>query len=163
MNARSVRPDLRVVMRLFDPDFAVRVQRSSGIRFTRSVSNLAAPAFAAAATGPEVLASMPVGDRRTLMFVRMRVPPGSRLVGTTVGGIDLAGERRILAVADPGADVARWWPDPTETLDPDEQIVLVTTRLGFADVLGLARASDRGAVAAASLAPARSPAAGSPA
>jgi Trk K+ transport system NAD-binding subunit len=160
MNARSVRPDVRVVMRLFDPDFAVRVQRSSGIRFTRSVSNLAAPAFAAAATGPEVLASMPVGDRRTLMFVRMRVPPASRLVGTTVAGIDLPGERRILAVAEPGVDVARWWPDPTETLDPDEQIVLVTTRQGFADVLQLARASGRGAVAAVDLAPARSAAPG---
>ena len=155
MNARSLRPDLRVVLRLFDPDFAVRVQRSSGIPFTRSVSNLAAPAFAAAATGPEVLASMPVGDRRTLMFVRLRVPPGSRLVGTTVERIDLAGERRILAVADPGSDVARWWPEPGETLDPGEQIVLVTTRLGFADVLQLARAGDDGAVAATALSPVR--------
>jgi Trk K+ transport system NAD-binding subunit len=139
MNARALRDDVRVVLRLFDPDFAVRVQRSFGIRFTRSVSNLAAPAFAAAATGPEVLAAMPVGDRRTLMFVRFRVPAGSRLVGKRVADIDLAGERRILAVGDPGVDEARWWPDPAETLDPDEQVVIVTTRLGFADVLQLAR------------------------
>ena len=140
MNARAVRSDVRVVLRLFDPEFAVRVQRRFGIRFTRSVSNLAAPAFAAAATGPEVLASMPVGDRRTLMFVRLHVPPGSRLVGQRVSDIDLAGERRILAVGDPGTDEARWWPSPDETLDPGEQVVIVTTRLGFADVLQAARA-----------------------
>jgi Trk K+ transport system NAD-binding subunit len=139
MNARALREDVRVVLRLFDPDFAVRVQHSFGIRFTRSVSNLAAPAFAAAATGQEVLAAMPIGDRRTLMFVRFRVPPGSRLVGRTVADIDLAGERRILAVGDPGVDAARWWPDPAETLDPNEQVVIVTTRHGFADVLQLAR------------------------
>ena len=51
LNARKLRPDLRVVVRLYDPDFAVRVQQGFGIRFTRSVSHLAAPAFAAAAVG----------------------------------------------------------------------------------------------------------------
>ncbi len=57
LNGRAVRPDLRVVVRLFDPDFALRVQRGFHIRFTRSVSALAAPAFAAAATRSEVVAT----------------------------------------------------------------------------------------------------------
>ena len=64
LNARKARPDLRVVVRLYDPDFATRVQRGFGIRFTRSVSHLAAPAFAAAAVRSEVIATVPVGDRR---------------------------------------------------------------------------------------------------
>ena len=57
-NARKRREDLRVVVRLYDPEFAVRVQQGFKIRFTRSVSQLAAPAFAAAAVGSEVIASV---------------------------------------------------------------------------------------------------------
>ena len=67
LNARAVRAGMRVVVRVFDPDFAVRVQRGFKIRFTRSVSHLAAPAFASAALGSEVLATVPVGDRRVVL------------------------------------------------------------------------------------------------
>jgi len=59
LNARKARPDLRVVVRLYDPEFATRVQRGFRIRFTRSVSHLAAPAFAAAAVRSEVIKHEP--------------------------------------------------------------------------------------------------------
>ena len=48
LNARTVAPDLKIVARLFDADLAERVERIFGIP-SRSVSALAAPAFAAAA------------------------------------------------------------------------------------------------------------------
>ena len=51
LNARAVRPGLRCVVRVFDPDFATRVREGFAIRFTRSVTQLAAPAFAAATIG----------------------------------------------------------------------------------------------------------------
>ena len=102
LNARALRPDLRVVVRLFDPEFAMRVQKGFGIRFTRSVSHLAAPAFAAAAVGSEVVATVPVGDRRVVLFARLRVPEGSQLEGRLARSMDQAGARRVLAVADPG-------------------------------------------------------------
>ena len=90
LNARVLRPDLRVVVRLFDPDFAMRVQRGFRIRFTRSVSHLAAPAFAAAAVGSEVVATVPVGDRRVVLFARLRVPAGSQLEGRLASSLDAA-------------------------------------------------------------------------
>ena len=102
LNARALRPDLRVVVRLFDPEFAMRVQKGFGIRFTRSVSHLAAPAFAAAAVGSEVVATVPVGDRRVVLFARLRVPEGSELEGRLARSMDQTGARRVLAVADPG-------------------------------------------------------------
>jgi len=140
LNARAVRPDLRVVVRLFDPSFAVRVQQGFGIRFTRSVSHLAAPAFAAAAVGSEVIATVPIGDRRLLLFARLRVPGGSRLEGRRVVDLQQPGRLRVLAVADPGETVARWYPDPVaEVLDPDEEVVAVATRDGLAGLLELAR------------------------
>lgn len=135
LNARAVRPDLRVVLRLFDPEFAIRVQRGFGIRFTRSVSHLAAPAFAAAAIRSEVVATVPVGDRRVVLFARLRVPAGSRLEGRLASSLDVPGALRLLAVADPGSDAARWDIPADEILDSDEEVVVAATRAGLAELL----------------------------
>jgi Trk K+ transport system NAD-binding subunit len=134
LHARAVRPDLRVVVRLYDPEFAVRVQRGLGMRFTRSVSHLAAPAFAAAATGSQVVASVPVGDRRVVLFARVQVLAAADLAGREAGTIDQPGERRLLAIV--GADGrARWYPRMDEPLVPGSELVVAATRQGLADLL----------------------------
>jgi Trk K+ transport system NAD-binding subunit len=138
LNGRAIRPDLRVVVRLYDPDFALRVQRGFGIRFTRSVSQLAAPAFAAAATRSEVVAAVPVGDRRMALFARLRIPAGSALERRPAASLDRTGAIRLLAVADPGIDEARWDVPADEILDIGEEVVVVATRAGLADLLHLA-------------------------
>jgi Trk K+ transport system NAD-binding subunit len=138
LNGRALRPDLRVVVRLYDPDFAVRVQKGFGIRFTRSVSHLAAPAFAAAALHTEVVATVPVGDRRVVLFARLRVPAGSALEGRLAPSLDRPGARYVLAVADPGSEIARWDVPPDEVLDAGEEIVVAATRSGLAELLHLA-------------------------
>ncbi len=135
LNARAIRPDLRVVVRLYDPDFAVRVQRGFHIRFTRSVSHLAAPAFAAAAVGSDVVATVPVGDRRVVLFARLRVPAGSELEGRLAASLHAPGELRVLAVADPGTEDARWDFPADEVLDADEEVVVAATRAGLGQVL----------------------------
>lgn len=138
LNARAMRSDLRVVVRLFDPEFAVRVQRGFRIRFTRSVSHLAAPAFAAAAIRSEVIATMPVGERRVMLFARLRVPTGSVLEGRLASSVGGPGALKILAVADPGSEAARWDFPPDEVLDAGEEVVVAATRAGLADLLQLA-------------------------
>jgi Trk K+ transport system NAD-binding subunit len=138
LNARALRPDMRVVVRLFDPDFAVRVQQGFGIRFTRSVSHLAAPAFAAAAVGSEVMATVPVGDRRVILFARLRVPAGSLLEGRLAGAMNTEGALRVLAVADPGSEEARWDFPVDEILDAGEEVVVAATRAGLGELLHLA-------------------------
>ena len=138
LNARAIRPDLRVVVRLFDPEFAMRVQKGFGIRFTRSVSHLAAPAFAAAAVGSEVVATVPVGDRRVVLFARLRIPGGSQLEGRLAMSMNEPGARRVLAVADPGSDEARWDFPADEVLDAGEEIVVAATRAGLGELLQLA-------------------------
>lgn len=156
LNGRAIRPDLRVVVRLFDPDFALRVQRGFGIRFTRSVSQLAAPAFAAAATRTEVVATVPIGDRRMALFARLRVPAGSALEGSLAASLDRAGARRVLAVADPGSDVARWDIPPDEVLDEGEEVIVVASRAGLAELLHLA-SSPAGSTRTIADLPARGP------
>ena len=59
--ARARAPELRVVLRMFDPDLAARVERTIGIYLSRSVSALAAPAFVAAIFGRRTEAVLPVG------------------------------------------------------------------------------------------------------
>lgn len=49
--AQGIRPDLSIVTRLFDHDLAGRVENRLHLGTTRSVSMVAAPAFAAAALG----------------------------------------------------------------------------------------------------------------
>jgi Trk K+ transport system NAD-binding subunit len=149
LNARALRPDLRVVVRLFDPDFAVRVQQGFKIRFTRSVSQLAAPAFAAAAIGSEVIATVPVGDKRVILFARLRVPAGSMLEGRLASSLHRVGALRILAVADPGSEHARWTFPPDEVMDAGEEVVVAATRAGLGELLHLA-ASPAGAAASPS-------------
>ncbi|MGX1368481.1 voltage-gated potassium channel Kch [Streptomyces canus] len=71
--ARAVRPDLRVVLRLYDDDFATAVYRTLRAAHprastrSRSVSHLAAPAFAGAMMGRQILGAFPV-ERRVLLF-----------------------------------------------------------------------------------------------
>lgn len=150
LNARAIRPDLRVVVRLFDPEFAMRIQRGFGIRFTRSVSHLAAPAFAAAAVRSEVVATVPVGDRRVVLFARLRVPAGSRLEGRLASSLEAPGSLKLLAVADPGSDEARWDIPADEILDADEEVVVVATRSGLSRLLlDASMVSDGGSRAAA--------------
>ena len=137
LNARSIRPDVRVVVRLFDPDFAVRVQRGFGIRFTRSVSHLAAPAFAAAAIGSEVIAAIPIGDRRVLLMARVGVVSGSALVGRHVRAIDEPGQRRLIAIERAGA-TTEWLPEPDIEPTAGDHVVVAATRAGLASLLELA-------------------------
>jgi Trk K+ transport system NAD-binding subunit len=147
LNARAVRPDIRVVIRVFDPDFAVRVQRGVGIRFTRSVSHLAAPAFAAAALGSEVIATVPVGDRSVVIFARVRVGAGSALDGASVDAVDSTGERRVLGTVRPDASPVRWTHDPADRLVAGTDLLVAATRAGLGSLLDSARAAPTAAVA----------------
>ncbi|WP_369252469.1 NAD-binding protein [Streptomyces sp. R41] len=101
--ARTVRPDLRVVLRLYDDDFATAVYRTlraaypDALTRSRSVSHLAAPAFAGAMMGRQILGTIPV-ERRVLLFAAVDVGGHPQLEGRTVGEAFRAGAWRVLAL-----------------------------------------------------------------
>jgi Trk K+ transport system NAD-binding subunit len=138
LNARAIRPDLRVVLRLFDPELALRAQHGLAIRFTRSVSHLAAPAFAAAAIGSQVEASVPVGDKRVLLFARVRAAEGSPLARLPISTLDEPGAAAVIGVATDGAP-ANWAPDPTRLVGSDSDVLVAASRSGLAHLLELSR------------------------
>ena len=156
MHARALRPDLRVVVRLFDPDLAAQLDRALGGYNSRSVSALAAPAFAAAAVGRQVLATVPVGTRRLLIVARVPVEAGSAAEGSTVTAEEAAGSRvelggcRVLALV--VGDEVRWDPAPGDTVAAGTELVVVATRRGLAAVVqrGTAHRAHPAAIAAIS-------------
>ncbi len=103
LHARALARGPRIVVRLGDDDLAERVQRSVSSTISRSVSYLAAPAFAAAMLEHQVLRTIPVG-RHVLLIADIRVTAGSGLAGRPVEDIHQTGQVRVIALQRPGAD-----------------------------------------------------------
>jgi voltage-gated potassium channel Kch len=157
--ARSVRPDLRVVLRLYDDDFATAVYRTlraahpQASTRSRSVSHLAAPAFAGAMMGRQILGAIPV-ERRVLLFAAVEVGGHAQLEGKTVAEAFRPGAWRVLALDTAASDDRREEPAAEEAYEdapgsglvwdlPDsyvlrgsDRVVLAATRTGLAELLG---------------------------
>ncbi|MER5209345.1 NAD-binding protein [Streptomyces sp. NPDC002838] len=159
--ARSVQPGLRVSLRLFDDDFATAVYRTlraahpRALTRSRSVSTLAAPAFAGAMMGRRILGAIPV-ERRVLVFAALDVARHPRLEGRTVAESFSPGAWRVLAIdsaapderlpdlaatpSDEGAEHPSglvWDLHPGYVLRPQDRVVLAATRQGLAELLGV--------------------------
>ncbi len=135
MHARGARPDMRIVLRLFDPDLAAQLDKALGDYNSRSVSALAAPAFAAAAVGRQVLASIPLSASQVLMVARVPVEPGSAADGSTVASEESMGtdvesdDCRVLALV--VGDQVGWTPAGTDIVGAGMEMVVVATRRGI--------------------------------
>ncbi|WP_052852783.1 potassium channel family protein [Streptomyces avicenniae] len=151
--ARTVKADVGVVLRLYDDDFATAVFRTlraahpKALTRSRSVSTLAAPAFAGAMMGRHVLGAVPV-ERTVLLFAAVEVRAQPRFRGRTVAEVNRPGAWRIIALdtAAPderGPDLASsqtagllWDLHPGYVLRAEDRVVLAATRQGFAELLG---------------------------
>ncbi|MFC5853024.1 potassium channel family protein [Streptomyces chlorus] len=167
---RALRADLRVVLRLYDDEFATAVYRTlraahpDAVTRSRSVSHLAAPAFAGAMMGRQILGAIPV-ERRVLLFAALTVGGHPQLEGKTVGEAFRAGAWRVLALdtaanraVAPGANGSGsgnaagtgagggtavgepsglvWDLPDTYVLRNEDRVVLGATRRGLAELLG---------------------------
>ncbi|MFH9264222.1 NAD-binding protein [Streptomyces sp. NPDC017546] len=166
--ARSVKPDLRVALRLYDDEFATAVYRTlrtahpQALTRSRSVSHLAAPAFAGAMMGRQVLGAIPV-ERKVMLFAALEVAGHPQLEGRTVEQAFRAGAWRVLAIDatppadrnpdlaaplpfDPEGDVAPppsglvWDLHPGYVLRAQDRVVIAATRRGLAELLRRQRA-----------------------
>ncbi len=128
----AARPDLRVVLRLFDSDFADRVRRAFNIHTSRSVSYLAAPAFAAAMIGRAVLATIPV-RRRVMLLAEVPVGENSLLEHRTIAVVNRAQEARLLAVRT--SEQVVWRPSEGRPIRAGDRIIVAATRAGLSRLL----------------------------
>jgi Trk K+ transport system NAD-binding subunit len=133
IQGRALKKKLRVVLRLFDGDFADRVQKAFNINISRSVSYLAAPAFAAAMLEREVIGTIPV-NRRVLLLAEAPICAGSLLDSATVAVADDVGEVRVIAL-NTGDGRTVWSPPGDQVLKPEDVLVVVATRQGLGELL----------------------------
>jgi Trk K+ transport system NAD-binding subunit len=84
LTARSLNPDLRSVLRIFDPLLAERMQRYfQDLGASYSLASLAAPAFATAALVGSVFGTIQ-WEKQTLLVTMLTVAPRSPLLGLTL-------------------------------------------------------------------------------
>lgn len=84
MAVRDMKPEIRIVARIWDSRFSRQIQQFMGVNVVLSASDLAAPVFAASAVGLEITQTINVHGREYSM-IRLEVAPGSLLDGHTVG------------------------------------------------------------------------------
>jgi Trk K+ transport system NAD-binding subunit len=141
LSARALNPKLRVVLRLFDPDFATRVERSFDISVSRSVSALAAPAFAAAAIGRRVIAAIPAGAQVALL-AHTRIAAGCWAEGKSIDRLEERAGGRAVALTAGAGHV--WCPDRTSSLAAGDELLIVATREGLAHFVANTEEGSRG-------------------
>jgi Trk K+ transport system NAD-binding subunit len=134
LNARAVRNDIRVVLRLFDDDFARRVQEAFDINISRSVSRLVAPAFAASLLDRDVIVTIPV-ERHALLVAAVRVLPGSPLDGAPLSRADKPSMVRVIGLSAADSEWVDWAPDHRRILNAGDRAVVVARRAGLRSLL----------------------------
>jgi len=140
LQANALRKDLRIVVRLFDDDLARRVQQTLGNIVSRSVSYMAAPAFAVAMLEHSVLRTIAVG-RHVLLIADVRVADGADLIGKRLVEMEDDGLARILALQAQGAQRPDWQPQRDYELATGDRVIVVATRAGLSRFLSGNRSS----------------------
>ncbi|WP_434741923.1 potassium channel family protein [Micromonospora sp. SH-82] len=137
LNARAVTNELRVVLRLYDDDFAERISGAFDIGISRSVAYLAAPSFTGALLNRAVIATIPL-ERHVLVVAEVPVTAGSALDGaplTEVGrpdGVRLIAHTPVGQVAQSAVD---WTPDARMVINAGDRLTVVSRRAGLSWLL----------------------------
>ena len=87
LKARSLNPDIKVVMRIFDDDFARSLDTQFGFKAI-STTGMAAPSFAFAATGTDITRPITI-EGESLSLARLCLQPSSLLKGLSVAEVEL--------------------------------------------------------------------------
>ena len=124
LDARDQNPDVKIVMRLFDPDLARRVQSGFGIHNVFSSSALTAPVIAAAAMWVNIKHSFYVGDL-LLNLSEIAVAPGSPLIGRPVTALEQELDISVICYRANGVTDLR--PHPEQALKAGDEILVLAS------------------------------------
>ncbi len=96
LDARALKPGIRVVVRMFDRRIAEKIARSFDIKLIFNTSAIAAPSFAAATADRNILNSFYIDDKQ-LQTVKIQIQPGSSLIGATLRSLHEGRQLTILS------------------------------------------------------------------
>jgi voltage-gated potassium channel Kch len=82
--AKEIAPNVRIIVRMYDPNLAERVEKGFGIQSVLSSSTVGAPFFAQAAHSEELIDTTPI-DEEIFVTYELTVSPKSNIKGMTIG------------------------------------------------------------------------------
>jgi voltage-gated potassium channel len=121
ITARDLNLDAKIVIRLFDETLATKVAGAFAMP-TISTSQVAAPAFIAAATGRKIYQGFQLAGQH-VHLTDITICPTARLVGRTVG--DIQADKRINIVMHQGGLGVNVNPDSQILLEPGDIILVI--------------------------------------
>ena len=122
LDARRLKPGIRVVLRMFDQTLADKVRDAFDIHLAMSQAGISAPAFATAAIDPSIVNSFVVDDQLIVMQ-RWTVRPDDVLAGLSVGELpDRLGFNVVEIRSANGTN--RLFPPPDARLSDGDQLLV---------------------------------------
>ncbi|WP_030161975.1 TrkA family potassium uptake protein [Glycomyces sp. NRRL B-16210] len=143
LSGLECKPDLRTVMRIYNPEFASLIRRNLNMgqpalhegaqHSSYSAPQVAAASFAGALTDDAILETIPV--RGQIAYIaEAEVETGSRLDDAPAHEATVAGSHRLLAVKRASGRVS-WNPDAAFRIGYGDQVLVLATRRGLDEIL----------------------------
>jgi voltage-gated potassium channel len=121
ITARELNRDAKIVIRLFDETLATKVAGAFSMP-TISTSQVAAPAFIAAATGRKIYQGFQLAGQY-VHFTDITICPTGRLVGVSVA--EIQADKQMNVVMQQGVRGVNVNPDPDIVLEPGDTILVI--------------------------------------
>lgn len=112
LDAKKLKPDIHVVLRVFDQELASKIRDSLGIPMALSTTAMAAPLFATASIDPSVKSAFELGGR-LLVVGEIAASAGGGLVGRTLGELSRTEGVFVLSLRRAGQETYRPEADAT--------------------------------------------------
>ncbi len=124
LDVREINPNAKIVLRMFDPELALRVEKGFGIHTAFSVSALAAPTFAAASLRIDVRSSFYVGDQ-LLNISEITIQPGATVEGWSIEKLEHNLDLSVVSYIEGG--ITHLHPEPGLLLTAGCQLLVLAT------------------------------------
>lgn len=138
MRTREFNADVRIVVRMWDNQFASQLHRFMGVEAVLSASDLAAPAFAGAAVGIEIAQTLRIHDIDYSM-IRLTVERGSFLEGASIGKLQ-DGYHMDIVLHERGGD-ASVHPKDTIIVQAGDTLVIFAKHSQVVDIVSRNRSA----------------------
>jgi len=133
MRARDMNPNIRIVARSWDTQFANQLKRFMGVNAVLSASELAAPVFAGMAVGIEITQTLVINGEEFSM-IRVTVEPQSFLDGETIQQLQIKNGMDI--VLHGRGDSINVHPDGATVVRAGDTLVIFARHNKITDIAG---------------------------
>jgi Trk K+ transport system NAD-binding subunit len=123
LDARKIKPDIRVVLRMFDQEMASKVREAFDIDLSFSTAAQAAPLFATSSSDRSIVNSFYIGEQ-LLVVARLRVNTVSNLIGQTIR--EVSGDRHVFFLSHTRGGIENHFPDGDVDFRSGDQLVVQT-------------------------------------